>query len=342
MKIFRVVIVFLLIFVVLGFVLYGAMLYFNTPEKSTVISDKGTIITINAGDSVSVIAGKLKKKDLVRSAKIMILYAKIMGSSRSFKVGHYRIYPGEKMTSIHDELIAGKQQLYAVTIPEGWTIKKIGKLLENKHITTAEEFYKACSSTVILKKYAVPSNTVEGYIFPDTYYFQQKFPAEKIVSFFIETFFKKILEIYPDYKKLGKYDLYQKIILASIVEREYRLPEEAPVIASVFYNRLKKNMSLGSCATIAYIITDIEGKKHPSRITYADLEINSSFNTYRHKGLPPSPISNPGSVALHSVFYPAKTNYMFFVLEDPVTGKHKFTTTYQDHLIAKNLYIKSK
>lgn len=342
MKNFRTVIIFLLLFVVLGFVVYGAMLYFNIPEKTTVFSDRGTIITINAGDSVSVIAGKLKKKDLIRSAEILILYSKIMGSSRSFKAGHYRIYPGEKMTSIHDELIAGKQQLYAVTIPEGWTITKIGKLLENKHIISAENFYKACSSTVILKKYDIPSNSVEGYIYPDTYYLQQNFPAEKIVSFFIETFFKKIFEIYPDYRKLGKYDFYQKIILASIVEREYRLPEEAPIIASVFYNRIKKNMSLGSCATIAYIITDIEGKKHPSKITYADLEIDSSFNTYRHKGLPPSPISNPGSVALHATFYPASTNYMFFVLEDPVIGKHKFTTTYQDHLIAKNLYIKSK
>ncbi len=118
MRKFRVIIIFLLLFlVVLGSVLYGAMLYFNTPERTTVFSDRGTIITINAGESVSVIAGKLEKKGLIKSAKIMILYAKIMGSSRSFKVGNYRIYPGEKMTSIHDELIAGKQQLYAVTIP---------------------------------------------------------------------------------------------------------------------------------------------------------------------------------------------------------------------------------
>ncbi len=316
--------------------------YFNSPPRTTPELGRGEIITITTGENAPEIAAELQKRNLIRSSKVFVFFVKIMGTGGRFKTGSYRITSGEKMTAIHDELIQGKQQLYSVTIPGGWTIKKIGRLLEKKHITTAAAFYRATKDPAILKKYSIPSDTVEGYLYPDTYMLQQNFPAEKVVRFFVNSFFKKVAVIYPQYRSLSPKELYEKIIIASIVEREYRLKKEAPLIAGVFYNRLRDNMSLGSCATIAYIITNIEGKKHPSRITYADLEIASPYNTYLHKGLPPAPISNPSSVALRAAFYPAHTKYLFFVLENARTGQHKFSVTYQDHLNAKNLYIKSK
>ncbi len=325
-----------------GALFAGMFLYFNAPPREKTLSAGDMLVTVTPGENVKEIAGELEKVHLLRSSQALVFYAKLMGTGGSFKAGVYRLRAGETMKTLHDTLIAGVQQLYPVTIPEGWTVKRIGQLLEKKHITSAQEFYKAVRNRNLLKEYSIPSDTAEGYLYPDTYMLQHDFPAEKIVRFFIDSFFKKLREIYPSYKKLTPRELYEKVIIASIVEREYRIPKEAPLIAGVFYNRLKDNMSLGSCATIAYIITDVEGKKHPSIITYDDLEIDSPFNTYRHKGLPPKPISNPSEVALRAALYPAHTNYLFFVLENPVTGKHKFTSTYQDHLNAKNLYIKSK
>jgi UPF0755 protein len=139
--------------------------------------------------------------------------------------------------------------------------------------------------------------------------------------------------------------LLAKVTLASVVEREYRVSAEAPVIASVFYNRLARNMRLQSCATVSYVLTDIKGLPHQTRLYDKDLWVPSAYNTYRHRGLPPGPISAPGRVALRAAFYPAKTAYLYFVLENPTTGKHFFSKGFAAHLMAAyeldNLYLKA-
>jgi len=128
--------------------------------------------------------------------------------------------------------------------------------------------------------------------------------------------------------------------MASIVEREYRADDEAPLIASVFYNRLKRNVGLESCATLEYIITEIQNKAHPEYITLDDEKINSPYNTYKWAGLPPGPISNPGKIALEAAFHPAKTSYMYFVLKDAQAGRHFFSRDLSEHNQAKYLYLK--
>ena len=130
------------------------------------------------------------------------------------------------------------------------------------------------------------------------------------------------------------------MILASIVEREYRVEEEAPLIASVFTNRLRLGIGLESCATLAYIITEIQHKPHPEYITLEDKGIDSPYNTYKWAGLPPGPIANPGRVALDAAFHPARTDYLYFVLRDPEEGKHYFSRDLDAHNKAKNLYLK--
>ena len=156
----------------------------------------------------------------------------------------------------------------------------------------------------------------------------------------IDTFFEKLEGIDPGYTELTAEQLYEKIILASIIEREYRVAEEAPMIASVFYNRLESEMALGSCATIEFIITEELEKPHPNYLTYQDLEIESEYNTYIHQGLPPAPISNPGIAALEAVFNPADTDFLYFLLQDTESGKHYFSRTYSEHNKAKLLYLK--
>jgi UPF0755 protein len=144
----------------------------------------------------------------------------------------------------------------------------------------------------------------------------------------------------PEFAQLDPETLHEKLIVASIVEREYRRPEEASLIASVFYNRLKHNIGLESCATLEYIITDLEDRPHPKYLTAEDKRINSPYNTYKWAGLPPGPISNPGRVALEAALRPARTGYYYFVLKNPETGQHFFSESLKQHNWAKYLYLK--
>ena len=139
-----------------------------------------------------------------------------------------------------------------------------------------------------------------------------------------------------------KAELYKNVVLASIVEREYRIDSEAPLIASVFRNRLKHGIGLYSCATIEYIITEVQGKPHPDVITYADLSIDSPYNTYKWAGLPPGPISNPGAVALDAAINSPKTDYYFFRLVDAKAGRHVFSKDFSTHVNEGYIYSTKK
>jgi UPF0755 protein len=213
-------------------------------------------------------------------------------------------------------------------------------LLEEKGVVAAADFREAAGSAVLALAYGVPDDDLEGYLFPDTYRFSQNMPARLIVRKMVENFFGRLASIAPDYADLERETLRRRVILASVVEREYRVAEEAPYIASVFYNRLKYNIGLESCATIAYIITEEQGKPHPEQITRADLKIPSKYNTYIWAGYPPGPISNPGAVALEAAFRPAETDYYYFLLKDPAVGSHYFSTDLDEHNQAKRFYIK--
>jgi UPF0755 protein len=137
-------------------------------------------------------------------------------------------------------------------------------------------------------------------------------------------------------------ELYEKVIIASIVEREYRVTEEAALMAGVFYNRLEIDMPLQSCATVEYVITEIQGKPHPKVIFTRDTEIEDPYNTYINNGLPPGPIAAPGAVALDAALHPASSEYLYFRLVDSAVGRHYFSKTFDDHIKAGQFYIKSK
>jgi UPF0755 protein len=165
--------------------------------------------------------------------------------------------------------------------------------------------------------------------------------ADEVLEIFVKNFFEKIRGIKNLNGKTGG-ELHEKVILASVVEREYRARDEAPLIASVFSNRLEHGIGLYSCATIEYIITEIQGKPHPEKITYDDLKIDSPYNTYKWAGLPYGPISNPGAVALDAASNPAKTGYYYFVLTDSAEGRHTFSENFDQHKAAENTSYVSK
>jgi len=156
----------------------------------------------------------------------------------------------------------------------------------------------------------------------------------------VETFKRRVAEALPESASLSPQELHERLILASIVEREYRVPGEAPLMASVFSNRLRIGMALQSCATVVYVITEELGKPHPELLLFRDLEIESPFNTYLNRGLPPAPIANPGLVALLAALEPEKTEYLYFRLVDAAAGRHKFSVTYDEHEDAAPLAVK--
>lgn len=330
----------------LGLIVFSLSLLwgFNFLNAPSYTMEKEEIIfSIEKGTTLNSISNDLTKRGIIRYSWPMILYSRLMGTESDFKVGIYRISNKSTLLEIHDYLVEGRQQLYKATIPEGWTSRQIANYFEKIEIADSEDFIAAVGSAEIIEEFSLHGNSLEGFLYPDTYLFQKNFPADKIVRVMVKNFFKKIPEIYPDYQELSVNELINKIILASIVEREYRDPDEAPLMAGVFYNRLSNStpIPLGSCATIVYIISDILNKPHPDIITYSDLKLPSPYNTYINTGLPPGPISNPGEVALKASFYPESSNYLYFLLKNPKSGQHEFTKNLSEHNAAYNMYIKT-
>lgn len=303
-------------------------------------TDSSAQFDIKSGQSLKTISDNLEKDGFIRNALGMRLISKIKGTEQQMKTGKYRIEFSMNAVEIHNLIVSGVGLLYKVTVPEGFTSSKIATLLEEKGITTEEDFLAAIKDKSVLEKFNIPGDSLEGFLYPDSYLFPAEYPGAKIASVMVENFFEKLETIFPKYKSFTAEGILDKVVLASIVEREYRVPAEAPIMSSVFTNRLETRMYLGSCATVEYIITEIEKKPHPEYITWADTEIESAYNTYIKIGLPPGPISNPGKVALEAAFIPAKTDYLYFLLKNPETGEHFFSKSNSEHNQARVIYLK--
>ena len=298
-------------------------------EQSAVKQEeKPYILKVPAGKEISAVAFELEEKGLIRSADIFYLKARL--EKLEIKAGRYSIKSTMNMSDIFALLKSGKQDHISVSIPEGLTASKIAKLLfDSDVILSKEDFLKEVSNSELLQKYKIPASSFEGYLFPDTYYFNPSMNPKEVIVKLVDNFFAKIDSLEISAEDMEK--LHKTVILASIVEREYSREEEAPLIASVFQNRLNHHIGLESCATILYILTEIEGRPHPERITYEDLKINSLYNTYKWAGLPVGPISNPGAISLKAASNPPKTNYYYFRVVDESSGKHHFSTSLEEH-----------
>jgi UPF0755 protein len=299
----------------------------------------GSLFTVAKGDSAQTIAESLAGKGLIRSALAFRLLARLEGIGSSLKAGTYRIGPEMGSKRILDEFVSGKQALCRVTVPEGYTLTQAAALLEQAAGVGKEGFLEAARSPALLAELGIPAESAEGYLFPDTYFFPAGYQAEGVVRAMVKAFRDRLSSI-PESASLSPRELHQRLILASIIEREYKSPDEAALMASVFYNRLKIGMALQSCATVVYVITDRLGKPHPEVIYDRDLKIDDPYNTYEHRGLPPGPISNPGLTSLRAAFYPAASKFLYFRLMNAQAGTHHFSISLEEHLDARNLFIK--
>ena len=307
-------------------------------------------IEVSSGMSILGAGKLLKDNELIRSQKLFYYSARFPklksflygeGADKAFilRSGIYYISPSMNIAQIQEELSSGQQEYIKVSIPEGLTISKIAAELEENRICSAGDFISWCRNPDSAALYGIEAESLEGFLFPDTYYLTAGMDPSAVADIMIKNFFEKISQI-PTLAQMNNSDLYQTVTLASIVEREYRVEDEAPLIASVFKNRLRRSIGLYSCATVEYILTEIEGRPHPERILIEDTKIDNPYNTYLWAGLPPGPISNPGLVALKASADTPKTDYYFFQVVDPAAGRHIFTTNFDDHIQSHNLYTK--
>ena len=336
-KIFVFLCVFILLITVLacagiGYYIYSLNPVSDNPDSATTIK-----LQVPSGKSVKSIAQDLYKSGIIRSQYAFYLAAR--NSNVMIKAGTYYLSSNLSVYQIFEHLQTGKQEYLSVSIPEGLTISKIARILSEKDVVSEYEFIKAASNPALLQEYNIPADSFEGYIFPDTYFFNHGMSAESVLRMMVDNFYKRISQI-SNVQDMTPEQLFYVVRLASIVEREYRVASEAPLIASVFTNRLRRGIGLYSCATVEYIITEIQGKPHPDVITNKDLKIDNPYNTYLWAGLPPGPISCPGLIALNAAANPPRTSYYYFRLTDAQKGTHYFSEDFDEHIDAGKVYTK--
>jgi UPF0755 protein len=309
---------------------------FVDAEGVRIENDGAAVIEIQDGESSIAAGRRLFEAGIIKSVFFWNILSRF---ERGYiKAGVYQIDLSVSQSELYKILLKGRQKLFRLTVPEGATLRKTAAILENSGICTSASFMRAAEDRSLLDEYRVPGKTMEGYLYPDTYLFQANYPAELVVRKMADTFFGRLDELGLDAYAPG--ELYEKVTLASIIEREYRAAEEAAVIAGVFKNRLESGMRLESCATVEYIITEIEGKPHPLRLFNRDIQIQNPYNTYIRAGLPPGPIAAPGATALKAAFAPENNDFLFFRVVDPVSGKHYFSKTFDEHIEAGELFVK--
>ena len=247
------------------------------------------------------------------------LYLKFRNNGKDIKAGNYELRGKFNIIELVSMLESGKSKVFKFTIIEGNTVKNVIDKLVADGKGKRENFEKAFKERDF--SYPTPDGNFEGYLYPETYFIPESYDEKSIINIFLKEFLKKFpVESYPD-----KDEFYQKLIMASILEREAAVESEKPIMASVFYNRIAKNMTLSADSTVNFVF-NYEKK----RIYYKDLEVDSPYNTYKNKGLPPGPICNPTVSSVEAAYHPADTEYLFFVTKGG--GEHFFSKTYKEHL----------
>ncbi len=303
-------------------------------------------VEIPSGASVLKTLYILVDAGLIDAHPLMKYLHRVQKDLPAVKAGEYELASNHSPLELLHILAKGTVKLYAITIPEGLRIEEIAQIFEKEGHGSAQEVMTILADPSFLKRadipagktesYLSPAHRLEGYLMPETYKFPKGYSLRKKLAAMVEGYHKVVgpKEI-ARAKELGLTE-HQLVTLASIVEKETGVPQERPLIAAVFLNRLKKGMLLQTDPTVIYGLVNFNGN-----ITRKDLQNPHPYNTYVHKGLPPGPIANPGKEAIQAVLHPAETPYLYFVSMN--NGTHKFSVTYAEHAKAVREYqIKGK
>lgn len=285
---------------------------------------KPRLSSISTGMSSKAIAKQLARENLIRSGVMFQLMSRFSGASRDLKAGIYRLSGSMTPMNIIEKLKAGRVETRRFVVPEGLTIAQIGQLWESEGFGSAEAFARAVSSPLWRTKYKIEAETLEGYLFPNTFQLADGTPPEVHIELMLKIFDRLWTSKLSDEAESLQLSRHEVVTLASIIEKEAKHAHERPLISGVYHNRLRRGWRLEADPTVLYALGNPE-----HQLTRADLEVDSLYNTYRHKGLPPGPICNPGSDSILAALRPVSTSHLYFVAIDG--GKHHFSTTLKEH-----------
>ncbi len=277
------------------------------------------------GQRTATIVRHLQEQGIVRDEYVPLAYLEIVRHGESIKAGIYEFSRPISAADVVEKLIRGDVILKTITVREGLDRFAIGRIFAADGFGRVAEWDKLTANPELIHDLAAEAKTLEGYLFPDTYKLTPGTPASKIVQLMVSNFRKHFGPEMPFITTgLG---LHQTVTLASIVESEAKLPQERPMVASVYLNRLQRHMLLGADPTVIYSLK--LANRWYGNIHKVDLQVDSPYNTYRFPGLPPGPIANPGMASLIAAAAPAKTNFLYFVARHD--GSHAFATTIEEH-----------
>ena len=305
---------------------------------------KAVVYEVHPGPFLK-IAEDLEDMGVVSSAFRFLWYARLTGKTKAVRIGEYDLRTDMLPTEVMGILVSGKSRARMITVPEGYNRFEIADLFEQKGMFKAKEFLAATEEPELLEKYlsGLKANSLEGYLFPETYSFTKYTSAQVVVRKMVDTFFERWAEVESLVATQGgaiqKLSRHEAVTFGSIVEKETGAVEERPLVASVFFNRLKKKMKLQTDPTVIYGAI-LETGAPVLNITREMLSKPTPYNTYTMVGLPPGPISNPGKESLIASLRPATSDFIFFVSRND--GTHVFSKTLADHNAAVKTFQLTK
>ena len=293
--------------------------------------EKQVIFAVAPGENFDQVTARLASQSIITSPLKFKLLARWRGDDKKLKAGEFILTSAATPVQVLDALVRGKTYLYRLTIPEGYNARQIADEIAAQGLGDSATFMALVFDPKIAKAYGITAKSLEGYLFPDTYFFPKGVTMQTIIHKMVSRFKTQFEPGWIERAKELNLSVHEIVTLASIIEKETGVPEERPIISSVFHNRLKKKMRLESDPTVIYGIKDFDGN-----ITRRHLKTPTPYNTYTIKGLPPGPIASPGKEAIKAALYPQKTSYLFFVAKKDHT--HHFSTTVQEHNRAVHKY----
>ena len=282
------------------------------------------IVYIEPGTGSWRIAEILREAGVIRSRLLFFLAAFARGSHARLRPGEYEFNPGMSLVEVLRKLEKGEVLVHQVAIPEGFTVKEIGRLLAAEGLVDEGRFLATASNRELVNKSGLEGDSFEGYLFPDTYRLTKGMTEEAIVQMMLNRFRQVFGPAEGERAKALGMNLREVVTLASLIEKEAHASEERALISAVFHNRLKLQMPLQSDPTVIYALPTFSG-----RLRQADLAAPSPYNTYLYQGLPPGPIANPGRASILAALYPAPVNYLYFVSRND--GTHVFSRSLVEH-----------
>ena len=283
-------------------------------------------VMLRPGFSTRRIASELQSAGVIRSRLAFLLWHRAH-RKQSLKAGEYLFDKTARVVDVHDRLVRGDIYVHTVVIPEGYTMFDIAQAVQDAGLGSSQQFLDVAHTNLELISDLSPgAKTLEGYLFPNTYQFTRTQSMKDIAAAMVKQFRQVAEQIGLAGGGQGT-DVLKTVTMASIIEKETAVPEERPVVASVYYNRLARNIALQADPSVIY--AELLNGNYSGALHHADMQFQSAYNTYTHPGLPPGPIGNPGRSSLEAALHPAQTDYYYFVSDG--NGHHRFSSSLEEH-----------